>query len=81
MNSVRQYSQHPPNSQCLLYRRIVELNNLMQYVSFISHSSFTGNLLRIQADSLLSELEVAIQQTSRDLRMMIFPIHQPIARF
>lgn len=33
LNALRQYSQHPPNSPCLLYRRIVELNNLMQYVS------------------------------------------------
>lgn len=34
LSALRQYSQHPPNSQCLLYRRIVELNNLMQYVSY-----------------------------------------------
>ncbi|TFK34761.1 hypothetical protein BDQ12DRAFT_761294 [Crucibulum laeve] len=29
LNSLRQYSHHPPNTPCLLYRRIVELNNLM----------------------------------------------------
>lgn len=29
LNSLRQYSHHPPNTQCLLYRRIVELNNIM----------------------------------------------------
>ncbi|KAF8887160.1 hypothetical protein BD779DRAFT_1441158 [Infundibulicybe gibba] len=29
LNSLRQYSHHPPNSQCLLYRRILELHNLM----------------------------------------------------
>ncbi|RDB14688.1 hypothetical protein Hypma_016431 [Hypsizygus marmoreus] len=29
LNSLRQYSHHPPNTTCLLYRRIVELNNLM----------------------------------------------------
>ncbi|KAF9013051.1 hypothetical protein BDQ17DRAFT_1231572 [Cyathus striatus] len=34
LNSLRQYSHHPPNTQCLLYRRIVELNSLMQCVCF-----------------------------------------------
>ncbi|KAF8074025.1 hypothetical protein FPV67DRAFT_1560287 [Lyophyllum atratum] len=29
LNSLRQYSHHPPNTSCLLYRRIVELNNIM----------------------------------------------------
>ncbi|KAF9222980.1 hypothetical protein BS17DRAFT_782902 [Gyrodon lividus] len=28
--SLRQYTQHPENSQCQLFRRITELNNLMQ---------------------------------------------------
>jgi len=28
-NALRQYGHHSPDSQCLLYRRIVELNNLM----------------------------------------------------
>ncbi|KDQ25639.1 hypothetical protein PLEOSDRAFT_1106556 [Pleurotus ostreatus PC15] len=27
INSVRQYSNHPPDSRCLLYRRILELHN------------------------------------------------------
>jgi hypothetical protein len=31
-NALRQYAHHTPDSHCLLYRRIVELNNLMQYV-------------------------------------------------
>lgn len=30
--SLRQYAQHPENSQCQLFRRISELTNLMQYV-------------------------------------------------
>ncbi|KAG6854286.1 hypothetical protein C0991_008534 [Blastosporella zonata] len=33
LSSLRQYYPHPPNSSCVLYRRIVELNNIMQYVS------------------------------------------------
>jgi hypothetical protein len=34
LDSIRQYSNHnPTTSQCLLYRRIIELNNLIQYVS------------------------------------------------
>lgn len=37
LNSLRQYSHHPPNTSCLLYRRIVELNNIMQYV-FVAFS-------------------------------------------
>lgn len=32
LGALRQYSNHTPNTQCLLYRRIMELNNLMQYV-------------------------------------------------
>lgn len=36
LNSLRQYNQHPSNSQCLLYRRISELHNLMQYVPYCS---------------------------------------------
>jgi len=35
LGALRQYSNHPPNTQCMLYRRIVELNNLMQYVFII----------------------------------------------
>lgn len=35
LNSLRQYSHHPPNTSCILYRRIVELNNIMQYVFVI----------------------------------------------
>lgn len=35
LNALRQYSHHPPNTQCLLYRRIVELNSLMQCVAFV----------------------------------------------
>ncbi|KAJ7578153.1 hypothetical protein C8J56DRAFT_1112019 [Mycena floridula] len=31
MNSVRQYSHHPSGANCLLYRRMVELHNLLQY--------------------------------------------------
>lgn len=31
-NALRQYAQHSHESQCLLFRRIVELNNLMQCV-------------------------------------------------
>ncbi|KAF8651964.1 hypothetical protein AX16_004607 [Volvariella volvacea WC 439] len=31
LHNLRQYT-HPPNTDCSLYRRIVELNNLMQYV-------------------------------------------------
>lgn len=30
LTAVRQYNHHPSHNQCLLYRRIVELNNLMQ---------------------------------------------------
>lgn len=30
INSVRQYSNHPPDSRCLLYRRILELHNQLQ---------------------------------------------------
>jgi len=29
INTLRQYSPHPSNTHCLIYRRIVELNNLM----------------------------------------------------
>ncbi|KAF5377968.1 hypothetical protein D9615_006715 [Tricholomella constricta] len=29
LNSLRQYSHHPPNTSCLLYRRIVDLNHIM----------------------------------------------------
>lgn len=32
LSSLRQYSHHPPNTTCILYRRIVQLDNLMQYV-------------------------------------------------
>ena len=33
LGSLRQYSQHhPPNSQCALFRKVVELNNALQYV-------------------------------------------------
>ncbi|TFK71255.1 hypothetical protein BDN72DRAFT_765278 [Pluteus cervinus] len=34
LNSLRQYSHHPPNTQCALYRRMVELHSLMKCVSF-----------------------------------------------
>lgn len=40
LNSLRQFSHHPPNSQCLLYRRIIELNNLMQYVVIVLPQEF-----------------------------------------
>lgn len=30
LNSLRQFSHHPPNTPCLLYRRIAELNSLLQ---------------------------------------------------
>jgi hypothetical protein len=36
LGALRQYSNHAPNTQCLLYRRILELNNLMQWVFVIS---------------------------------------------
>ncbi|KNZ72030.1 Heme-responsive zinc finger transcription factor HAP1 [Termitomyces sp. J132] len=29
LSSLRQYSPHPPNTSCIIYRRIVELNNIM----------------------------------------------------
>ncbi|KAF9465312.1 hypothetical protein BDZ94DRAFT_1254233 [Collybia nuda] len=32
LNSLRQFSHHPPNTTCVLYRRILELNSIMQYV-------------------------------------------------
>ena len=32
VSSLRQYHQHPPHSSCLLYRRIIELTALLQYV-------------------------------------------------
>lgn len=35
LNSLRQYSPHPPNTSCIIYRRVVELNNIMQYVFVI----------------------------------------------
>ena len=31
-SALRQYPSHTPDSHCLLFRRIAELNNLMQYV-------------------------------------------------
>lgn len=37
LGALRQYSNHTPNSQCVLYRRVLELNNLMQYVFIISY--------------------------------------------
>ncbi|KAG6919220.1 hypothetical protein DXG01_008015 [Tephrocybe rancida] len=36
LSSLRQYYPHPQNTSCILYRRIVELNNLMQYVFVVS---------------------------------------------
>lgn len=30
LNTLRQYSNHLPNSQCTLYRRIVDINNALQ---------------------------------------------------
>lgn len=30
--TLRQYAHHPPNTPCTLFRRIVELNNSLQYV-------------------------------------------------
>jgi len=35
LSSLRQYSHHPQNTSCTLYRRIVELNNAMQYVPVV----------------------------------------------
>lgn len=32
LSSLRQYSHHPSNTTCSLYRRIVDLDNAMQYV-------------------------------------------------
>jgi len=48
LSSLRQYSQHhPPNSQCALFRRIVELNNALQYVSvFCIFTSADPNFLK-----------------------------------
>ena len=37
LNTLRQYTHHPQNTSCVLYRRIVELNDTMQYV-FVGHS-------------------------------------------
>lgn len=37
VGTLRQYSNHSQNTQCVLYRRVVELSNLMQYVFIIPH--------------------------------------------
>ncbi|KAJ8518442.1 hypothetical protein ONZ45_g4490 [Pleurotus djamor] len=33
LSAVRQYNNHPPDSRCLLYRRILELHNQLQLMS------------------------------------------------
>jgi hypothetical protein len=35
LNVLRQYSPHPPSTNCLVYKRITELSNLMQYVKVL----------------------------------------------
>jgi len=41
LSSLRQYSNHhPPNSQCTLFRRIVDLNSALQYVPFFLYFFF-----------------------------------------
>lgn len=37
LGALRQYSNHTPNTQCMLYRRILELDSLMQYVFIIPY--------------------------------------------
>ncbi|KAJ2917006.1 hypothetical protein MD484_g3424, partial [Candolleomyces efflorescens] len=33
LSSLRQFSHHPPNTGCLIYRRVTELNDLVQFAS------------------------------------------------
>jgi hypothetical protein len=53
VNSLRQYNQHPPNSQCVLYRRIVELHSLIQYVFAYSRLSRATPDIIFSSSSLL----------------------------
>jgi len=45
LNSLRQYAQHPENSQCQLFRRITELYSLMRYVPAYHAAASCSNQL------------------------------------
>lgn len=47
LNSLRQYAQHPENTQCQLFRRIIELHDLMRCVVPVSPR---GDLVFILTD-------------------------------
>lgn len=48
LNSLRQFSHHPPNTPCLLYRRIAELNSLLQCVIIVLSYIPAAHLIFIQ---------------------------------
>ncbi|PFH51210.1 hypothetical protein AMATHDRAFT_143112 [Amanita thiersii Skay4041] len=61
LSSIRQYTHHPSNTQCLLYRRIMELNSLMQGcdLSDSSHSYESHT-----PSEVMSPISVSSGQTS-----------------
>jgi hypothetical protein len=69
LNSLRQYAQHPENSQCQLFRRITELYSLMRYApAYLAASSCSNQLI-----CLLWEPVVMIRMRLRDHLMELFP--------
>lgn len=66
LDSLRHYNLHPPNSPCLLYRRIVELINLIQsvflFLLYAITNSFRTELLVILPEGQI--LRIAARLTT-----------------
>lgn len=47
LNTLRQFPHHPSNTQCAVYRKVVELNNTLQYASPLVRAPPLGDIALI----------------------------------